>query len=40
MSTGETDYNGNFVAQIQLTGSGITKNTKLMSVKAHRKLAT
>ena len=40
MTNGQTDYNGNFVAQIQLSGSGITKNTKLMSVKSHRKLAT
>ena len=40
MADGQTDYNGNFVAQIQLSGSSITKNTKMMSVKAHRKLAT
>ena len=40
MTYGQTNYNGNFVAQIQLSGSSITKNTKMMSVKAHRKLAT
>ena len=40
MANGDTDYNGSFVAQIQLTGSGITKTTKMMSVTAHRKLAS
>ena len=40
MADGQTDYNGNFVAQIQLSGSSITKNTKMMSVKSHRKLST
>ena len=40
MADGQTDYNGNFVAQIQLSGSSITKNTKMMSVKSHRKLTT
>ena len=40
MTNGQTNYNGNFVAQIQLSGSGITKNTKMMSVKAHRKLSS
>ena len=38
MTDGETDYNGSFVAQIQLIASGITKTSKLMSVTAHRKL--
>ena len=40
MVNGETDYNGSFVGQVQLTGSGITKTSKLMSVTAHRKLAS
>ena len=40
MANGQTGYNGSFVAQVQLTGSGITKTTKLMSVTAHRKLAS
>ena len=37
---GDTDYNGAFVAQVQLTGSSITKTTKLMSVLAFKKLAS
>ena len=40
MADGDTDYNGTFVAQVQLTGSSITKTTKLMSVLAFKKLAT
>ena len=40
MTNGDTDYNGSFVAQVQLTGSGITKTSKMMSVTAHRKLTS
>ena len=40
MTDGQTDYDGSFVAQIQMTGVSIAKNTKLLSVKANRKLAT
>ena len=40
MADGDTDYNGAFVAQVQLTGSSITKTTKLMSVLAFKKLAS
>tara|TARA_B100001146_G_C15744820_1_gene249209 strand:+ start:132 stop:443 length:312 start_codon:yes stop_codon:yes gene_type:complete len=40
MTSGDTDYNGTFVAQVQLTGSSITKTTKLMSVLAFKKLAS
>ena len=42
MASGDTDYDGSFVAQIQLanTGGTIKKNTKLMSVKANKKLAS
>ena len=42
MADGQTDYNGSFVAQIQLTNSGgtIQKTTKLMSVTSFRKLTT
>ena len=40
MTNGDTDYNGSFVAQVQLTGSSISKTTKMMSVTAHRKLAS
>jgi len=42
MTSGETNYDGSFVAQIQLSHSGgsIAKNTKLLSVKANRKLAS
>ena len=42
MADGQTDYNGSFVAQIQLTNSGTTiqKTTKLMSVTSFRKLTT
>ena len=40
MTRGDTDYNGTFVAQVQLTGSSITKTTKLMSVLAFKKLAS
>ena len=40
MQSGETNYDGSFVAQIQLTGVSIAKNTKLLSVKANKKLAT
>ena len=40
MADGDTDYNGAFVAQVQLTGVSITKTTKLMSVLAFKKLAS
>ena len=40
MADGDTDYDGSFVAQIQLTGVSIAKNTKLLSVKANKKLAS
>ena len=40
MTSGQTDYDGSFVAQIQLTGVSIAKNTKLLSVKANKKLAS
>ena len=42
MTSGQTDYNGSFVAQIQLTDAGgsIKKTTKLMSVTSFRKLTT
>jgi len=42
MADGQTDYNGSFVAQIQLTNAGTTiqKTTKLMSVTSFRKLTT
>jgi len=40
MADGDTDYNGTFVAQVQLTGSSITKTTKLMSVLVFKKLAS
>ena len=42
MASGQTDYNGSFVAQVQLanTGGTIKKTTKLMSVTAFKKLAT
>ena len=40
MTSGQTDYDGSFVAQIQLTGISIAKNTKLLSVKANKKLAS
>ena len=42
MADGQTDYDGAFVAQIQLTNAGgtIAKTTKLMSVTANKKLAT
>ena len=42
MTDGQTDYNGSFVAQIQLTDAGgtIKKTTKLMSVTSFRKLTT
>ena len=40
MTDGQTDYDGSFVAQIQLSGVSIAKNTKLLSVKANRKLAS
>ena len=40
MTSGDTDYNGAFVAQVQLTGVSITKTTKLMSVLAFKKLAS
>ena len=42
MTSGDTDYDGSFVAQIQLANAGgtIKKNTKLMSVKANKKLAS
>jgi hypothetical protein len=37
---GQTNYDGSYVGQIQLTGSSIAKNTKLLSVKANKKLAS
>ena len=42
MQSGDTNYDGSFVAQIQLSHSGgsIAKNTKLLSVKANKKLAS
>ena len=40
MQSGDTNYDGSFVAQIQLTGVSIAKNTKLLSVKANKKLAS
>ena len=42
MADGDTDYDGSFVAQIQLSHSSgsIAKNTKLLSVKANKKLAS
>ena len=40
MQSGDTNYVGSFVAQIQLTGVSIAKNTKLLSVKANKKLAS
>ena len=40
MTSGQTDYDGSFVAQIQLSGVSIAKNTKLLSVKANKKLAS
>ena len=40
IADGDTDYDGSYVAQIQLTGSSIAKNTKLLSVKANKKLAS
>ena len=38
MADGETDYDGSYIAQVQLTGSGSAKNTKQMSVTALKKL--
>ena len=40
MTDGQTDYDGSYVAQIQLSGVSIAKNTKLLSVKANKKLAS
>ena len=40
MTNGQTNYDGSYVGQIQLTGSSIAKNTKLLSVKANKKLAS
>ena len=40
MQSGDTNYDGSFVAQIQLAGNTIAKNTKLLSVKANKKLAS
>lgn len=38
MASGQTNYDGSYVAQVQLTGNSITKTTKLMTVTAFKKL--
>ena len=38
MADGDTDYDGSYIAQIQLTGTSSAKNTKQMSVTALKKL--
>jgi hypothetical protein len=40
MTDGQTNYDGSFVAQIQLSAGAAEKTTKLLSVTAHKKLAT
>ena len=42
MASGDTNYNGSFVAQVQLANAGgtIQKTTKLMSVTAFKKLSS
>ena len=38
MADGDTDYDGSYIAQIQLTGVSSSKQTKQMSVLALKKL--